>query len=213
MLLALTVVCGLVYPLAVTGLVQLGFRDQADGSLVRRGDEVVGSRLLGQAFTAPEWFHPRPSSAGAGASGSMVAETDADGDELTGADGRPALAPADVSDAANNASGPSNLGPTNPALLAAVDERAAAYRTLNGLSDDAEVPVDAVTASGSGVDPHISVANARLQAPRVARERGLDVEAVLDLVDRHTEGRALGVLGEPGVNVLELNLAVDAAAR
>jgi K+-transporting ATPase ATPase C chain len=213
MLLALTVVCGLVYPLAVTGLVQLGFRDRADGSLVRRGDEVVGSRLLGQAFSAPEWFHPRPSAAGAGASGSLVAETDADGNDLTGPDGRPVLAPAHVSDAANNASGSSNLGPTNPELLAVVDERAAAYRTLNGLADDAEVPVDAVTASGSGVDPHISVANARLQAPRVARERGLAVEAVLELVGRHTEGRALGFLGEPGVNVLELNLAVDAAAR
>ena len=213
MLLALTVVCGIIYPLAVTGLVQLGFRDQAEGSLVRRGDELVGSRLMGQAFTAPEWFHPRPSSAGAGASGSLVASTDADGNEVTGADGQPVLAPADVSDVANNASGSSNLGPTNPELLAAVDERAAAYRTLNGLAEDAEVPVDAVTGSGSGVDPHISVANARLQAPRVARERNLAVEAVLELVDRHTEGRSLGFLGEPGVNVLELNLAVDAASR
>ena len=125
------------------------------------------------------------------------------------------LAPADVSDVANNASGSSNLGPTNPELLAAVDERAAAYRTLNGLAEDAEVPVDAVTGSGSGVDPHISVANARLQAPRVADARGLELAVVLDLVADETDDRPLGVLGDPGVNVLRLNLALyelDAAA-
>ena len=106
----------------------------------------------------------------------------------------------------------SNLGPTNEDFLAAVEERVAAYRELNGLADGAEVPADAVTASGSGLDPHISPANARLQAARVARERGLDESAVLTLVDEHTDGRSLGFLGEPGVNVLELNLALDRQA-
>jgi K+-transporting ATPase ATPase C chain len=107
------------------------------------------------------------------------------------------------------ASSPSNLGPTNDALLSAVAERVREYRTLNGLADDAEVPVDAVTSSGSGLDPHISPENARMQAPRVARTRGLPLERVLDLVDAHTDGRGLGFLGDPGVNVLELNLALD----
>lgn len=212
MLLVLTVVCGIIYPLTMTAISQLAFRDQADGSLVEVDGEAVGSELLGQEFTGPEWFHSRPSAAGAGASGSMVAETDEDGNEVLGADGRPVVAPADVDDVANDASGPSNLGPTNPDLLAAVAERADAYRAENGLPADAEVPVDAVTASGSGVDPHISVANARLQAPRVAEARGLDLSEVLELVDAHTDGRSLGFLGEPGVNVLALNLAVDASA-
>ncbi len=110
------------------------------------------------------------------------------------------------------ASGPSNLGPSNPDLLAAVEERAVAYRERNGLAADAEVPVDAVTASASGLDPHISVANARLQAERVAAARGLPVDDVLALVDEHTDGRTLGFLGEAGVNVLELNLALDRAS-
>ena len=110
------------------------------------------------------------------------------------------------------ASSASNLGPTNPDLLSAVEERVAAYRELNGLGADEEVPVDAVTSSGSGLDPHISVANARLQAPRVAEARGLSVDEVLELVDEHEDGRPLGFLGEPGVNVLELNLALDAAS-
>ena len=104
----------------------------------------------------------------------------------------------------------SNLGPTNPDLISRVEGAVAAYRELNGLEPDQPVPVDAVTASASGLDPHISVANARLQARRVADERGLEVTAVLELVDRHTDGRSLGFLGEPGVNVLELNLALDA---
>jgi K+-transporting ATPase ATPase C chain len=107
------------------------------------------------------------------------------------------------------ASSPSNLGPTNDALLSAVAKRVREYRTLNGVADDAEVPVDAVTSSGSGLDPHISPENARMQAPRVARTRGLPLERVLDLVDAHTDGRGLGFLGDPGVNVLELNLALD----
>ena len=104
----------------------------------------------------------------------------------------------------------SNLGPTNEELLSAVDERTAAYRRDNGLAATEDVPIDAVTASGSGLDPHISPPNARLQALRVADERGLSREAVLELVDEHTEDRSLGFLGEPGVNVLELNLALDA---
>jgi K+-transporting ATPase ATPase C chain len=109
------------------------------------------------------------------------------------------------------ASGSSNLGPSNPALLDAVADRVDAYRAANGLADDVEVPVDAVTASASGLDPHVSVANARLQAPRVARARDIDVGDVLALVDAHTESRVLGFLGEEGVNVLELNLALDEA--
>jgi K+-transporting ATPase ATPase C chain len=118
----------------------------------------------------------------------------------------------DPDDIGDDASGASNLGPTNPELLAAVAERAEAYRVENGLPDDADVPVDAVTTSGSGVDPHISVANARLQARRVAEARDLPIETVLALVDDHTDGRVLGFLGEPGVNVLLLNVAVAEAA-
>ena len=110
------------------------------------------------------------------------------------------------------ASSASNLGPTNPDLLSSVQERVAAYRELNGLAVDEEVPVDAVTSSGSGLDPHISLANARLQVPRVAEARGLSVDEVLELVDEQEDGRPLGFLGEPGVNVLELNLALDAAS-
>lgn len=172
----LTFVVGIAYPLAVTGIAQVAFPDEADGSLVEHDGEVVGSRLLGQAFTGAEWFHPRPSAAGAGYDAT--------------------------------ASAPSNLGPTNPVLLDAVEERVAAYRDENDLDDDVAVPVDAVTASASGLDPHISVANARLQAPRVAAERDLDVDEVLALVDDHTDRRALGILGEDGVHVLELNLAL-----
>ncbi len=179
MLLALTVLVGLAYPLVVTGIGQAAFNRRADGTLIEHDGVVVGSELLGQPFSAPQYFHPRPSAAGAGYDGA--------------------------------ASSASNLGPTNPDLLAAVEQRAAAYRAENGLAPDARVPVDAVTASGSGLDPHISVANARLQAPRVAAARRLDVATVLALVADHTDGRDLAVLGEPGVNVLRLNLALDAA--
>lgn len=177
MLAVLTVLCGLAYPLLVTGIAQASMAAKADGSLLVDADgEVVGSSLLGQAFEGDEWFSPRPSAAG-------------DGYDAT-------------------ASSASNLGPTSPDLLASVAERVAAYRTQNGLAEDAVVPVDAVTASGSGLDPHISVANARLQAARVAGARGLEVDEVLALVDDHTEGRSLGFLGEPGVNVVTLNLAL-----
>lgn len=202
--LVFTVLLGIAYPLVVTGLSQVVFSDKADGSLIRDADgEVVGSELLGQTFSSPEYFHGRPSASGGGASGSEIDVLD-DAGEPTG---ETVLASAD--DISTAASGASNLGPTNEDLLALVDERIVAYREVNGLADDALVPVDAVTASGSGVDPHISVANARLQAERVADERGLSTDEVLALVDDHTTGRALGVLGEKGVNVLELNLALD----
>lgn len=204
MVLVLTVICGLLYPLAMTGVAQALFADKADGSLIERDGEVVGSSLVGQAFSAPEYFHTRPSAAGSLASGSLVQDTDEDGNPV----GDPY--PADPSDLSIAASGASNQGPTNPDLLSAIEERTAAYREVNGLADDVPVPIDAVTASGSGVDPHISVANAQLQAPRVADERGLSEEEVLALVDEHTTDRSVGFLGEPGVNVLELNLALDA---
>ena len=178
-LVALTVLTGIAYPLAVTGLAQVAFRGRADGSLIRQGGRIVGSRLIGQTFTQARYFHSRPSAAGDGYDGA--------------------------------ASGASNLGPSNPDLLSDVRKRVAAYREDNGLPADAAVPVDAVTASGSGLDPHISPANARLQAPRVARIRGLSLATVLGLVADHTDGRRLGVLGESTVNVLELNLALDEA--
>lgn len=226
MLAVLTVLVGLAYPLAVTGVAQATFGDRADGSLVRGADgRMVGSRLVGQAFASERAFHPRPSSAGAGASGSLVPETDDTGATVVGDDGEPVLVPADTADPANDASGASNLGPTNEALLrgeddpetpavdeaddTGIDARIRDYRAVNGLADDVAVPVDAVTGSASGVDPHISVANARLQAPRVAAARDLDVDRVLRLVEAHTEGRSLGVFGEDGVNVLTLNLALD----
>ena len=177
MLLVMTVLVGVAYPLAVTGVAQGLFPHQADGSLVKRDGKVVGSSLLAQSFTGARWFHPRPSAAGP-----------------NGYDGA--------------ASGASNLGPTNPALLHAVADRVTQYRRENGLAPNVAVPVDAVTSSGSGLDPDISVANARLQAPRVARSRGLSVATVLALVDGHTRGRAWGVLGERTVNVLDLNLAL-----
>lgn len=172
-----TVALGMLYPLAVTGVAHLGFAAKADGSLVERDGVVVGSRLIGQAFSAPGYFYPRPSAAGSGY------------DAM--------------------ASGGSNLGPTNPELLDLVARRVDSYRAENGLASEVPVPVDAVTSSASGLDPHISVANARLQAGRVAAARGLTLERVLELVDDSTDGRALGVLNDPGVNVLELNLALD----
>jgi K+-transporting ATPase ATPase C chain len=172
-----TLICGIAYPLLGTAVGQAAFGDKADGSLIRRNGVVVGSKLIGQSFSAPQYFHPRPSAAGAGYDGSS--------------------------------SSGSNLGPLSPDLLAAVEERAAAYRVDNGLADQALVPVDAVTASGSGLDPHISIANARLQVARVATTRRLDVAVVEDLVRKYTDDRQLMVLGDPGVNVLELNLALD----
>lgn len=206
-LLVATVLCGLAYPLVVTGIAQLAFGERADGQLLRRDGQVVGSSIIGQAFTTEPYFQTRPSAAGAGASGSFVELVD-ENDEPTGE-----VAPADPADLSLAASGASNLGPTNTELLDEVAARVAGYREVNGLAADVEVPVDAVTASGSGLDPHISVANARLQAPRVAAARGLGLDVVLELVDDHTAGRSLGFLGEEGVNVLELNLDLDELAR
>jgi K+-transporting ATPase ATPase C chain len=176
MLAVMTVGLGVLYPLAVTAVAQVGFGDRADGSLLERDGEVVASSLIGQQAEGPEWFHPRPSAAG------------------------------DGYDAA--ASSGSNLGPTNEELIDGVAERVAAYRAENDLGDDVAVPVDAVTGSGSGLDPHISIANARLQAPRVAEARDLPLEEVLGLVDAATERRPLGILGDDGVNVVELNLSL-----
>jgi K+-transporting ATPase ATPase C chain len=177
--LVLTVLTGVLYPLAVTAFAQVAFPGRADGSLIERDGQVVGSRLIGQGFSGESYFHPRPSAAGDGYDGAS--------------------------------SSASNLGPTNGDLLTAVAERVAAYRELNGLAADAEVPVDAVTSSGSGLDPHISPENASLQTARIARVRGIPLSEVLALIDDHTDGQSLGFLGEPGVNVLELNLALDAA--
>jgi K+-transporting ATPase ATPase C chain len=179
-LLVMSALLGIAYPLVVTAVAQVALPHQANGSLVEVDGVAVGSELVGQAFDGPGWFHPRPSDAGDGYDGSS--------------------------------SGGSNLGPTNPELLEAVTQRARAYRERNGLPADALVPVDAVTGSASGLDPHISLANARLQAPRVAEERGLATELVVELVDEHLDDRPLGVLGDPGVNVLALNLAVAQAA-
>ena len=204
MVAVLTVLCGLLYPLAMTGVAQALFADKADGSLIERDGEVVGSSLVGQAFSAPEYFHTRPSAAGALASGSLVQDVDEEGNPV----GDPH--PADPDDLSLGASGASNQGPTNPDLLAAIEERTAAYREVNGLADDVPVPIDAVTASGSGVDPHISVANARLQAPRVADERGLSARrrCSRSSTSTPTAGRS-GSSASEGVNVLELNLALD----
>jgi K+-transporting ATPase ATPase C chain len=176
-----SVIFGVVYPLIVTGIGQLAFNDNANGSLIEVDGVVAGSELLGQTFNSPQYFQSRPSAAGAGYDGSS--------------------------------SSGSNLGPTNPDLLTSVEDRVAAYRQANGLSSDVAVPVDAVTASGSGLDPAISVANARLQANRVAAERGLDPAVVLALIDDHTTDRALFVLGEPAVQVVPLNLALDELSR
>ena len=180
MVLAMTVLTGLAYPLAMTAAAQVLFPRQANGSLVTRADgSVLGSDLLGQNFAAPQYFHPRPSAAGA------------DGYDAT-------------------ASGGSNLGPTSAKLMGQVADRVAAYRSENGLPDTAAVPADAVTASASGLDPDISPANAYLQVARVAKARSMSADQVRVLVDRATEGRFLGLLGEPRVNVLRLNLALDA---
>jgi K+-transporting ATPase ATPase C chain len=193
MLIVFTIVLGLAYPLAMTGLARGLFSSKADGSLVRVDGKVVGSKLVSQDFEEPQYFHPRPSAAGALASGSKVDGKAAAFDDLT----------------ATN-SGASNMGPTDEDLLAAVKARTAAYRAENGLGADVQVPIDAVTASASGVDPDISLANALLQAPRVATRRGLSLAAVQHLVRDHLDRRSLGFLGEEGVNVLELNLALDA---
>jgi K+-transporting ATPase ATPase C chain len=199
MMIVFTVVLGIGYPLVVTGIGQGAFGDKANGSPLKVNGTTVGSKLLGQTFTKAKYFHGRPSAAGAAATGSDA--TDPNNPKQT--------VPNDPEDLTQDISSGSNLGPTNPDLLAAVKERAIAYRKQNGLAKDAEVPVDAVTASGSGLDPDISIANARIQAHRVARVRGVSLAQVDKLVDQHTDDRSLGFLGEKGVIVLELNVALD----
>lgn len=202
MMVVFTVLVGLAYPLAVTGISQAAFSDQANGSKLVVDGRVVGSKLLGQTFTEPKYFHGRPSAAGAAATGSDAADPNDPNDPE-------ASVPNDPQDLSQDVSSGSNLGPTNPELLSTVRQRAVAYRKENGLASTAEVPVDAVTASASGLDPQISLANARLQARRVARFRGLSLATVDRLIDRHTDGKSLGFAGESGVNVLELNVALD----
>ena len=181
----LTLVLGLGYPLLMTGFAQAAFSDKANGSLVERNGRVVGSTLAAQAFTGKQYFHPRPT----------------------------------ATDPPYNAAGTTfaNLGPTNPDLAKAIDERVAAILQLErpytpGLQAR-DIPVDAVTTSGSGIDPDISPANAQIQVARVAAARHLPVATVQSLVSKNTDGRAIGFLGEPGVNVLKLNIALDALPK
>jgi K+-transporting ATPase ATPase C chain len=197
MMVVFTVICGLMYPLAVTGVSQGLFSDKANGSKLEVDGKVVGSKLLGQTFKKAKYFHGRPSSAGAAATGSDA--TDDKGKTV----------PNDPSDLSQDISSGSNYGPTNPDFLSTIKDRVAAYRKENGLARDAKVPVDAVTASASGLDPDISVANATIQAPRVAEARGVPVAKVLQLVADHTKEPEIGFLGEKRVNVLELNVALD----
>jgi K+-transporting ATPase ATPase C chain len=180
----LAVVCCGLYPLVVFGVSQILFHDQANGSLLVGKDGTIhGSLLIGQQFTLDKYFISRPSDAGA--NGMAYDPT---------------------------ASGGSNLGPTSQKLHDAIAQNIAAYRTQNNLDTNAPVPADAVTASASGLDPHISLRNAELQAPRVAKARGLNLDKVRELINSNTDAASLGVLGEPGVNVLPLNLALDALA-
>ena len=173
----LTVLTGLVYPGVVTGICQLLFKHRADGSLLVRNGRILGSELIGQNFTKPEYFHPRPSAAGN------------DGYDAT-------------------ASGGSNLGPTSQKLYDRIKASADRFQKENA-DFPGPIPADALTASGSGLDPHISPANAAAQAPRVAKARNAGVESIQRLIDSNTEQRDLGFLGEPRVNVLKLNLELD----
>jgi K+-transporting ATPase ATPase C chain len=178
MMVLMTVLTGVVYPAVITGVVQAVFPDQANGSLLTRDGEPIGSRLIGQSFARPEYFHPRPSYAGNGY-------------------------------AADSSSG-SNLAPTSRELVEAVRDRAT---TLSAETGGRRVPIDLTTASGSGLDPHISPQAALFQVARVAEARGLPEDRVQGLVEEQIEGRLLGLLGEPRVNVLLLNLALDELAK
>ena len=194
--LALTLLTGALFPLLLFALVRPLFPTQAKGSLLIRDGVVIGSALIGQNFTAPAYFHPRPSAAGAGYDGAS--------------------------------SGGTNLAPANPKLkdgapddpktadadesFAGIRQLTEEYRKQNGLAPEVAVPIDAVTRSGSGLDPHISPANAALQIPRISRSRGLSIDVVRSLVARHTQGRQFGILGEPRVAVLPLNLELDRTA-
>jgi potassium-transporting ATPase KdpC subunit len=169
-----TVLLGVIYPLVVTGLAQVLFHDKANGQLIVRNGVVVGSRIIGQAFTAPRYLHSRPSAAGNGY------------------------------DAAN--SGGTNLGPTNHVLIDRVNSDVARLQAEN---PGQPVPIDLVTTSASGLDPDITPAAAEFQVPRLARERGLSEDQVRQIIRQYTQGRQLGFLGEPRVNVLEVNLALD----
>lgn len=183
--LLLTLVTGFIYPGLVTGLAQLFFPQQANGSLVSVNGKIVGSELIGQYWTSAKYFHGRPSAA------------------VDTVNGTP------VPYAADN-SGASNLGPTNATLVQTVQQRIAELRKENPDVPSGPVPIDLVTASGSGLDPDISIAAALYQAPRVAKVRGLTLAHVQQLIAEHTQGRFLWLFGEPYVNVLDLNLALDA---
>jgi potassium-transporting ATPase KdpC subunit len=176
--LALAVIfCG-IYPVVVWGIAQIAFPAKANGSLITRDGKIIGSELIGQNFSDPKYFHPRPSSAGD-----------------TGYDA--------------TSSGGSNLGPLSKKLVGAVKERIEAYRAENDLATSVPIPADAVTASASGLDPHISIANALLQAKRIAKARSMPDQAVLEKIKAYTEGRDLGIFGEPRINVMKINLALD----
>jgi potassium-transporting ATPase KdpC subunit len=188
MIVCMTIITGLVYPLAMTGIAQVLFPWQANGSLITKDGKVIGSELIGQNFTGEKYFHPRPSA-------------------TTEPDPKDATKTISVPYAADNSSG-SNLGPTQKDLIERVKGDAA---TLAKENPGTPIPVDLVTTSASGLDPDITPAGAMFQVPRVAKARGLPMNQVRALVEAHVQGRTLGVLGEPVVNVLELNLALDAS--